>query len=226
MSQSAANGASLVAAAVQAAIRERAPRRTVAAVAAAVAGTVLSSTARVPATVPDVRAPSAQSNDVCSDDPALLLEKLRSVRRAQRQRKKQKRREAKQAAVDSPTSEVPPQHVNAEDPIASTAGLCTEMGASLVAAPALVLTESPGPDTPTRPRGLTLQQLPARQAEIEHDDEISQRSFAPSSLRSSPAPTLCSQASERASAGMPPPGQSAAQRPSPYSKGQPRSRGK
>ena len=72
MSQSAANGASLVAAAVQAAVRERAPRRTVAAVAAAVAGTVLSSTARVPATVPDVRAPSAQSNDVCSDDPALL----------------------------------------------------------------------------------------------------------------------------------------------------------
>ena len=158
MSPNAANGASLVAAAVQAAIREGAPRRTVAAVAAAVAGTVLSAGAQVPATKPVVRTPNAQSNDdECSDDPALLLEKLRSVRRAQRQRKKQKRREAKQAAADSQRSGSSAQHDNAVPINASTAGQCTEVGASSVAVPAPVPPRSPVATSPLlQPKGPTL----------------------------------------------------------------------
>jgi len=149
MSYPAADGAVLVAAAVQAAIRECASVRTIAAVAAAVAGKVVSATARPasrPATVPKVPTLDAQSDIDVFDDPAQLLEKLRSVRRAQRHRKKQRRREAKQAALDSPPDATIAQHNDADSPDASTAGQRAGTGEPLAAAPAPVLARSPAED--------------------------------------------------------------------------------
>ena len=207
MGPNAADGAALVAAAVQAAIRESAPRRTVAAVAAAVAGTVLAASKQVPATVHKERAQDAPSVAEVSDDPAELLDKLRSVRRAQRQRKKQKRRDAKQAALDSQRlSTTAAQHDPAESGTnASTAGQGAELGGTPAAVPAPVLEESPGPASPARLTGLALQQLPGSEADTALDG-----------LSASSVGTMCAPASDASSAGMLRHGRRATARHAPY----------
>ena len=193
MSYSAADGASLVAAAVQAAIRERAPRRTVAAVAAAVSGTVLSAAARpfAPATMHKERAQDAQGKAEESDDPGPLLEKLRAVRRAQRQRKKEKRRAAKQAASEPPVPPCAsldgPQHcVGAIHPIAGAAGPSADFGGSLVAVPAQAPARPPD-HSPSTDLGLAPQLLPAPHAASSAAGSLEKRSIL-SSLPSTAKP--------------------------------------
>ena len=184
MSYSAADGASLVAAAVQAAIRERAPRRTVAAVAAAVSGTVLSAAARpfAPATMHKERAQDAQGKAEESDDPGPLLERLRAVRRAQRQRKKEKRRAAKQAASEPPVPpsasfESPQPCAGATHPIAGAAGPSADFGGSLVAEPAQAPAKPPDHSPSTDPVGLALQLLPAPHAASSAAGSLEKRSI-------------------------------------------------
>lgn len=79
--------------------RNKCPRRTIKGTAAASIGAVLRHAAEaVPRSGPQAQSAATQCPAILSSDASELLEKLRSLRRAQRQRKKERRRLAKEAA--------------------------------------------------------------------------------------------------------------------------------
>ena len=94
----AGDGAALLAAAIRAACIAKAPRRTLQSVASAVAGVVFDQVAGTTVVTGSVRVAGAPCTPIVGDEgasPEVLLESLRSARRAQRRKKKEKRRAAK-----------------------------------------------------------------------------------------------------------------------------------
>ena len=161
MSQTAADGAVLVAAAVQAAIRERASLRCVAAVAAAVAGKALSAAAQpTPAAKPKVHTPEPEPNMLDeANDPVKLLATLRAVRAAQRARKKERRRAAKQAATNhdapSPENDDVAQSHPVASPTEDAAGKVAESRGVSAAQPALASVAPPALQPPQQAEDAT-----------------------------------------------------------------------